>query len=281
MDAAPLPAPPSLWQRLRAHPLIQIGPGIITGVADDDPSGIGTYSQAGAQFGFDMLWTMPFCLPFMGAIQSMCAEIGRVTGSGLAANIKQIFPASILRFLVLILLAANTLNIAADVAAMGEAAHAVTGLNRHVMTAGFVTLMLGLQIGIPYHRYVRILKFLTLSLLAYPAVLFATRVPWGQVALHSLIPHFTFSGGTAAMVVGIFGTTISPYLFFWQASEEVEDMNCPPGPSAHRSAGSSARRIAPHQMGYLGRHVGLQPCRLYHHPCHRHYAAPGRHHGYR
>jgi Mn2+/Fe2+ NRAMP family transporter len=217
-------APVTLWARIKAHPLARIGPGLITGVADDDPSGIGTYSQAGAQFGLDMLWTMPLAYPLMCAIQAICADIGRVTGKGLAANIKLAFPPFVLKAVVLLLLVANILNIAADVAAMGEVAGLVSGFNRHLMTAFFAIATLLLQIFIPYHRYVHFLKWLTLSLLAYGLVLFTVHVPWGDVALRTLWPDFTFNADAAAMIVGIFGTTISPYLFFWQASEEVEDM---------------------------------------------------------
>jgi len=212
------------WDRIKEHPLANVGPGLITGVADDDPSGIATYSQAGAQFGLNMLWTMPLAYPLMAAIQSMCAQIGRVTGKGLAANIKATFPPIVLKLVVALLLVANTLNIAADVAAMGEVAELVSGLNRHVMTAFFVFATLALQIFIPYHRYVFFLKWLTLSLLAYAAVLFTVHVPWTQVALRTVWPSFTLNAESAAVIVGIFGTTISPYLFFWQASEEVEDM---------------------------------------------------------
>ncbi len=213
-----------VWERLREHPLARVGPGLITGVADDDPSGIATYSQAGAQFGFNMLWTMPVAYPLMAAIQSLCARIGRVTGQGLAANIKSAFSPAVLNAVVLLLLIANTLNIAADVAAMGETAELVTGFNRHVMTALFVVITLLLQVLIPYHRYVAFLKWLTLSLLAYAAVLFTVHVPWGEVALRTVWPKFTPNAAAAAVVVGVFGTTISPYLFFWQASEEVENM---------------------------------------------------------
>jgi Mn2+/Fe2+ NRAMP family transporter len=201
-----------------------VGPGLITGVADDDPSGIATYSQAGAQFGLNMLWTMPLAYPLMSAIQSLCGRIGRVTGQGLAANIKAAFPPVVLRGVVLLLLIANTLNIAADVAAMGEVGELVTGVDRHIMTFAVVALTLGLQLFVPYHRYVGFLKWLCLSLLAYAAVLFAVHVPWGQVALRTVMPHFRIDANAASVVVGVFGTTISPYLFFWQASEEVEDM---------------------------------------------------------
>jgi Mn2+/Fe2+ NRAMP family transporter len=201
-----------------------VGPGLITGVADDDPSGIATYSQAGAQFGLNMLWTMPLAYPLMSAIQSLCGRIGRVTGQGLAANIKAAFPPVVPRGVVLLLLIANTLNIAADVAAMGEVGELVTGVDRHIMTFAVVALTLGLQLFVPYHRYVGFLKWLCLSLLAYAAVLFAVHVPWGQVALRTVMPHFRIDANAASVVVGVFGTTISPYLFFWQASEEVEDM---------------------------------------------------------
>jgi len=221
-DADALPR--SWWSRLKEHPLARIGPGLITGVADDDPSGIATYSQAGAQFGLNMLWTMPLAFPLMSAIQSMCGRIGRVTGKGLAANIKAAFPPVVLQAVVLLLLVANTLNIAADVAAMGEVSELVTGFDRHVMTAFFVIATLLLQVFVPYHRYVVFLKWLTLSLLAYAGVLFTVHVPWGQVALRTVWPQFTLNANSAAVIVGVFGTTISPYLFFWQASEEVEDM---------------------------------------------------------
>jgi Mn2+/Fe2+ NRAMP family transporter len=218
-----------LWGRVKRHPLSRLGPGLITGVADDDPSGIATYSQAGAQFGLNMLWTLPVAYPLMAAIQAMCAQIGRVTGEGLAANIKAAFPPIVLKGVVLLLLIANTLNIAADVAAMGEVAEVVSGVPRHFMTAFFVIVTLLLQIFVPYHRYVFFLKWLTLSLLAYAAVLFTVHVPWGEVALRTVWPKLTLNSETAAVVVGVFGTTISPYLFFWQASQEVEDLHAKHG----------------------------------------------------
>jgi Mn2+/Fe2+ NRAMP family transporter len=210
------------------HPLARIGPGFITGVADDDPSGIATYSQAGAQFGLNMLWTMPLAYPLMSAIQSICARIGRVTGKGLAANIKTVFPPVVLRGVVLLLLVANTLNIAADVAAMGESAQLATGFDHHLMTVVLALTSLALQVFVPYHRYVFFLRWLTLSLLAYFAVLFCVHVPWDQVAVRTLLPKFKLDGTAATVIVGVFGTTISPYLFFWQGSEEVEDLNAKP-----------------------------------------------------
>ena len=237
----------SFLARLREHPLARVGPGLITGVADDDPSGIVTYSQAGAQFGLNMLWTMPLAFPLMAAIQSMCALIGRVTGKGLAANIKTAFPPSVLLGVVFLLLIANTLNIAADVAAMGEVGSLVTGMDRHLLTLVFVVGTVLLQVFVPYHRYVFFLKWLTVSLLAYAAVLFTVHVPWEQVALRTVWPRFTVNRTAAAVIVGVFGTTISPYLFFWQASEEVEDMQRSAAAASlvsdARSAATELRRI--------------------------------------
>ena len=237
----------TLWSRLKKHPISRVGPGLITGVADDDPSGIVTYSQAGAQFGLNMLWTMPLAYPLMSAIQSICARIGRVTGRGLAANIKRSFPPLVLFGVVFLLLIANVLNIAADVAAMGEVAELVTGVNRYVMTPVFVFSSILMQIFIPYHRYVFFLKWLTLSLLAYAAVLFTVHVPWSEVFARTVWPHLRFDASAATVVVGIFGTTISPYLFFWQASEEVEDMRNTRAHSLshdHANASEELRRIS-------------------------------------
>ena len=214
-----------IWQRIKNHPLSRVGPGLVTGVADDDPSGIVTYSQAGAQFGLNMLWTMPLAYPLMASIQVLCARIGRVTGRGLAANMKDAFSPPVLFLLVLTLLIANVLNIAADIAAMGEVAQLVTGINWHIMTGVFVFLTLLLQILIPYRHYVFFLKWLSLSLLAYGAVLFTVHIHWNEVIWSTFFPTFTWNADSAAVIVGIFGTTISPYLFFWQSSQEVEDMN--------------------------------------------------------
>jgi Mn2+/Fe2+ NRAMP family transporter len=189
---------------------------------------------------------MPFAFPLMSAMQSMCACIGRVTGRGLAANIKIAFSPIVLFGVVMLLLIANVLNIAADVAAMGEVAELVTGFDRHIMTALFVVGTLLLQVLVPYHRYVFFLKWLTLSLLAYAAVLFMVHVPWSEVAMRTVWPHLTFNADAAAVVVGVFGTTISPYLFFWQASEEVEDMQATMGAplvSDARAANIELRRI--------------------------------------
>jgi NRAMP (natural resistance-associated macrophage protein)-like metal ion transporter len=211
-------------QRLAAHPLARVGPGLVTGAADDDPSGIATYSQAGAQFGLNMLWTMLVSYPLMAAVQSICARIGRVTGKGLAVNIKRAFPAWVLYCAVGLLLVANTFNIAADVATMGDVLALMTGGNRHLLTVALVAASLLAQVLVPYHSYVKFLKWLTLSLLSYAAVLFTVHVPWREVAVRTVLPRLAFDAPTATVVVGVFGTTISPYLFFWQCSEEVEDL---------------------------------------------------------
>ena len=207
----------------RFNPFTALGPGLVTGAADDDPSGIATYSQAGARFGFDMLWTIVLTYPFMAVFQLICAEIARVSGLGLAANMKRSFPIVVARSVVLLLLVANVLNIAADVASMGEAAELVTGLPHRGFTIGLSLLSLGLQLFVPYHRYVGYLKWLTLSLFAYVGVVLLIHVPWGHVARSVVLPNLTLNAAAATMIVAIFGTTISPYLFFWQAAQEVED----------------------------------------------------------
>jgi NRAMP (natural resistance-associated macrophage protein)-like metal ion transporter len=202
-----------------------LGPGLITGAADDDPSGIATYSQAGAQFGFNMLWTVVLTYPFMVGIQLVSARIGRVTGKGLAANIRRAYPPWLLYGIVLLLLVANVINIAADVAAMGEAMVLVAGRgSAHFYSIGFGFLCLSLQIFLPYRKYVRYLKWLTLGLLAYVATVFTIHVPWREVFLHTVWPTITWNNASITLIVAVFGTTISPYLFFWQASQEVEEI---------------------------------------------------------
>jgi NRAMP (natural resistance-associated macrophage protein)-like metal ion transporter len=210
----------------RRFSLRQLGPGLITGAADDDPSGIATYSQAGAQFGLAMLWTVVFTLPLMAAIQIISARIGYVTRRGLAANIKASFPRAVLYGVVGMLLAANTLNVAADIAAMSEALRLLVGGAPHVYAVTFGLLCLVLQVFLPYQSYVRWLKWLTLSLLAYVAVVFSLHVDWSQVAravVHPRMPAGAQRHEVLLMVVAVFGTTISPYLFFWQAAQEMED----------------------------------------------------------
>lgn len=206
----------------------KLGPGLITGAADDDPSGIATYSQAGAQFGFNMLWTVLFTYPLMVGIQIVSARIGRVSGHGLASNIRRHYPAWLLYSIVGLLLIANTINIAADVSAMGHAMTLIAGGPAPLYAVGFGVLSLMLQVFVPYRRYVRILKWLTLALLAYVATVFIVQVPWADVVGRTLMPHFSWKTEYITTVVAVFGTTISPYLFFWQASQEVEELEADP-----------------------------------------------------
>ncbi len=202
-----------------------LGPGLVTGAADDDPSGIATYSQAGAQFGYGLLWTVFLTLPFMIAIQLVSARIGRVTGKGLAANVMELAPRWLVLALVFLLVAANTFNIAADIAAMGESVSLVIGgLNHeHALIFAFISILL--QVFIPYRRYSPVLKFLTLTLFAYVATAFTVKIPWSTALLAAVWPRPTVNADYFLMVVAVLGTTISPYLFFWQASQEVEEMN--------------------------------------------------------
>jgi len=237
-----LDARPKSW-------LSKLGPGLITGAADDDPSGIATYSQAGAQFGFNMLWTMLLTYPLMVGIQVVSAKIGRVSGHGLATNIRQHYPAKLLYAIVGLLLVANTINIAADVAAMGEALKLMVGGPSHWYAVGFGMVSLLLQLFIPYNRYVRLLKWLTLALLAYVATAFAVHIPWTQVLTSTLLPHLSWKPEYITTVVAVFGTTISPYLFFWQASQEVEELQA--------SAQASALKDAPKQANASFRRIKL------------------------
>jgi NRAMP (natural resistance-associated macrophage protein)-like metal ion transporter len=202
----------------------RLGPGLVTGAADDDPSGIATYSQAGAQFGFGLLWTMLLTYPLMCAIQLVSADIGRVTGNGLARNMGKLLPRWIVTVIVGLLFAANTINIGADLAAMGEATELVVGAGAHIFTFAFAIVSLLLQMFIPYRRYSNILKWLTLVLLAYVALLFVIEVDWAKAIKGMVWPTIA---GTAAIttMVAIFGTTISPYLFFWQSAQEVEEVD--------------------------------------------------------
>ena len=215
----------------------RLGPGLITGAADDDPSGIATYSQAGSQFRFGLVWTLLLTTPLMIGIQMLSARIGWVTGEGLAANINKIGPRWLTTTLVALLVIANTINIAADVGAMGEAVRLLIGGPQPLYVIVFGALCIATQLLFSYERSVRILKWLTLSLFAYVAVILTVSVPWGQAITESLQPWSFFPKNIplkdyAAMVVAVLGTTISPYLFFWQASQEVEDGNRRPDASA-------------------------------------------------
>jgi NRAMP (natural resistance-associated macrophage protein)-like metal ion transporter len=214
----------------------KLGPGLITGAADDDPSGIATYSQAGAQFGMNMLWSMFFSYPLMVGIQIVSARLGRVSGKGLAANIRLHYPRWLLYSIVGLLLFANTINIAADISAMGFALKLIVGGPAQAYSLVFGGISLLLQVFIPYSRYVRFLKWLTLALLAYVATIFVVKVPWGEVAARLVFPHIVLSVGYITTLVAVFGTTISPYLFFWQASQEVEEQQLNPNAHALRDA---------------------------------------------
>ena len=220
----------------------KLGPGLITGAADDDPSGIATYSQAGAQFGVDMLWTMVFTFPLMVGIQIVSARIGRVTGAGLAFNIRRLFPRWVLMIIVGLLVVANTINIAADIAAMGESLQLVIGGGEHGHAVVFGVASLLLQVFIPYQKYVRVLKWLTLSLLAYVAVAFSVQIDWADALAQSLTPTISLNADFVSVVVAVFGTTISPYLFFWQASQEVEELRAGKGVSLLEETPDQAHR---------------------------------------
>jgi NRAMP (natural resistance-associated macrophage protein)-like metal ion transporter len=202
-----------------------LGPGLVTGAADDDPSGIATYSQAGAQFGFGLLWTVFLTTPCMIAIQLISAQIGRVTGQGIAANLKQVVPRPVVMGLIALLVIANTFNIAADIAAMGEALSLVVGGLRHEHALIFAAASVLLQVFVPYRRYAPFLKFLTLVLFLYVATAFTVKIPWGEALLSLIWPRTELSADYFMMVVAVLGTTISPYLLFWQAAQEVEEMN--------------------------------------------------------
>ncbi|HEX4860456.1 MAG TPA: divalent metal cation transporter [Rhizomicrobium sp.] len=224
--SAPPRRPSSLRHRLRSIALgHQLGPGLITGAADDDPSGIATYSQAGAQSGFGLLWTLVLTFPLMAAIQLISAHIGRVTGKGLAANMAKVMPRWLVTALVALLFLANTINVGADLAAMGEGARLVAGFGEHEFTIAFAVASVILQMLVPYKRYARFLTVLTLSLFAYVAVVFMIHLDWSAVGLGMIGVHAELSPAAATTIVAIFGTTISPYLFFWQSAEEVEELN--------------------------------------------------------
>ena len=210
----------SRWiQRL----LKAIGPGVITGAADDDPSGIATYSVAGAQLGTKLLWTALLTWPMLTAVQMMCARIGKVTGKGLAGNLTHRFPIWLVRVFIVALLVANTINIGADLAGMADAAQMLSGINSHLLVVGFALLITWATVRLRYQQIANVLKWLVLVLFAYPVTAFVVGADWGQVLRATLIPSLPHSRDEWSMLVAILGTTISPYLFFWQASEEVEE----------------------------------------------------------
>jgi len=228
--------------------LLQIlGPGLITGASDDDPSGIATYSQAGAQFGYGIGWMMLFSWPLMCAIQEISARIGRVTGYGIAGNLRRHSSRPLLLAIMMLLLIANTINLGADLGAMAAALKLVIGGPQLAYVAVFGAVSILLEVFVRYARYVSVLKWLTLALFAYVAVVFAVRVPWGTVGYNLVVPHVQFTAPYITMVVAILGTTISPYLFFWQAEEEVEEVKerdgAKPLERAPREAESEFKRI--------------------------------------
>jgi NRAMP (natural resistance-associated macrophage protein)-like metal ion transporter len=203
--------------------LSRLGPGLITGAADDDPSGIGTHSQIGAQFGYGLSWTFLFSFPLMVAIQEVAAQIGRVTGAGIARNLRRHYPRPLLVLMVGLLLFANIVNLGADLAAMGAAVGLLIGGPLWLYTLLFGAFCVIVEIWLSYERYASVLKWATLSLFAYVAVVIVAHVPWGEALASLVVPRIEYTGAYATAVVAILGTTISPYLFFWQASQEIEE----------------------------------------------------------
>lgn len=230
----------------RRNWLTVLGPGLVTGAADDDPSGIGTYSQIGAQFGFKLAWTMPLAFPLLAAIQQVCALVGAVTGRGIAQNLRRHYPPWILRSVVILLLVANVINLGADLGAMGAVLGLLVPGPVLAFTALFALVSIGLEILVSYANYARILKWATLSLFAYVGVTFVAHVPWNEALEGIFIPRFSFGKSEAMALVAVMGTTISPYLFFWQAGQEVEEqhrLHHKPLYRSPKSAGAELRRI--------------------------------------
>ena len=257
MTSAPNPAPQAAVQAVSLNApeadyvpprnLLQVlGPGLITGAADDDPSGIATYSQVGAQFGYQLGWVMLFSYPLMAVIQQVSAEIGSVTGAGIARNLRRHYPRWVLRCVVSILLVANIANLGADLGAMAQALVLLTGGPVAALTVGFGVLCVMLEVFLNYRTYADLLKWLTVSLFAYVAVVFAVHVPWHEALRDTFLPTLSFDTDRAEALVAVLGTTISPYLFFWQAAEEVEEQlrrTVKPLYVAPAEAGPELRRI--------------------------------------
>lgn len=210
-------------EKKRKSFLARLGPGIVTGAADDDPSGIGTYSQVGAEFGYRLAWSQLFSLPFMIIIQDVAAQIGSVTGRGIAANLRRHYPRPLLWSAVTLLLIANVINLGADLSAMGAVMQMLVGGNLIAYTLGFGLLCLLVEIFLDYGPYANVLRFTTLSLFAYVVVVFTVHLPWGQALGSLFIPHVEWTNSFATGFVALMGTTISPYLFFWQAGQEIEE----------------------------------------------------------
>src|SRR5688572_9526143 len=227
----PTPAPADEEKRRRKafkKPQVRLrdifGPGLITGASDDDPSGIATYSQAGAQFGYGLGWTMLFTYPLMSSVQMISARIGRTTGHGIAGNLRRHYPAALTTSLVSLLLIANTINIGADLGAMADATALVLGLPAWIFLIAFAAFCASSEVFMRYGNYVRVLKWLTLALMAYVVTLFLVDIPWDGALAGLVVPRVQLDEAALTMIVAILGTTISPYLFFWQASQEAEDV---------------------------------------------------------
>lgn len=200
-----------------------LGPGLITGAADDDPSGIATYSQAGAAFGYGQLWTLSLCLPLMIAVQEAAARIGNITGKGLARVTRELYPKPILASVVVLVVLANTLNIGADIAAVGAALNLLVPLPIPALSAVFTVVMLALVVFVPYRKYAMVLKIFAIALVAYALTALMIAEPWAEIFAATLVPRLQWNQDYWFLIVGILGTTISPYMFFWQAAEEVEE----------------------------------------------------------
>ncbi len=227
-------------------PLEVLGPGLVTGAADDDPSGIATYSQVGAQFGYSLPWPLLFSLPLMAAIQEVCARIGASTGKGIAQNLRDNYPRPLLQFVVLLLVVANVINLGADLGAMGAALGLLIPGPLLPATIVFGVVSVLLEVFISYDRYAAVLKWATLSLFAYFAVVMLAQVDWWAALKGTLVPSFRFDKDHAMALVAILGTTISPYLFFWQSGQEVEEQHrrhVKPLMVSPRTAGTELRRI--------------------------------------
>jgi NRAMP (natural resistance-associated macrophage protein)-like metal ion transporter len=231
------------WARRRPRRglLALLGPGLITGASDDDPSGIATYSQAGAQFGYSMVWVMLFTWPLMAAIQEISARIGRVTGHGIAGNIRRYYPPWLLRGIVALLLAANIINLGADLGAMGEALRLLVGGPPRLYVVVFAVGCALLEIFVRYERYVSILKWTSVSLFAYVATALVVDVPWARVVYDLVVPTLSWDKDYIVLIVAVLGTTITPYCFFWQSSQEAEDERVDPAAHALIDAPDEAR----------------------------------------
>lgn len=237
---------PSIWLRLKMLTVSRLGPGLVTGAADDDPSGIATYSQIGAQFGYAFAWTMLFSFPLMAVIQAISARIGCVTGRGIARNLRLHYSPWLLRVVIVLLLIANVINLGADLGAMAAALGLLVGGPEHLYVAGFAIVCVLLETFMSYARYAAVLKWATLSLFAYVAVAFAAHVDWPVALASTFVPRIAFDGDHAMALVAVLGTTISPYLFFWQAGQEVEELrrrHVKPLCVAPRDAGPELARI--------------------------------------